>query len=483
MSEVEAQIENVSFMLNGIREEYNHDLLSVCLQELENVKRKVHKQNDPSYESEENKLLRYFEAKYNEATGIIGRLEDEIDELKDKEKHNSFENGNILSEKSIFWKNSENLPPGKHGYGSHDDSFSLNAMKKALSELEQKNARTEKESEEDKALIKQLETINAQTTEKLAFFSKQIEELNETLEECEMKFSQAVNERNKLSKEVAHVRSEADIYKRRVEDLETEIDMKDATIESFEGKIKRMEEKSRSMFDNINELVNENEVLRSEKMELAEKLHKAQQDLKEKFQQAKKMNSEEKKVTISVNNYYVNSPQAFTTAPVNPVNVNTKEFSTPKNKSRYAPALSEDHPSAKQNTQMSQNLRSMDSIAFSKLRTEERRNNHDLDELNPLSSYMEVDENEFANDSISEFCRETLSGKKETGLKSIEEEEIMAASQVEAQATDRVPLTERGPISERKLSNPRTLSKSIEKQAKEREFRRRNFACLSCQIF
>jgi len=237
------------------------------------------------------------------------------------------------------------------------------------------------------------------------------------------------------------------------------------------------------MFDNINELVNENEVLRSEKMELAEKLHKAQQDLKEKFQQAKKMNSEEKKVTISVNNYYVNSPQAFTTAPVNPVNVNTKEFSTPKNKSRYAPALSEDHPSAKQNTQMSQNLRSMDSIAFSKLRTEERRNNHDLDELNPLSSYMEVDENEFANDSISEFCRETLSGKKETGLKSIEEEEIMAASQVEAQATDRVPLTERGPISERKLSNPRTLSKSIEKQAKEREFRRRNFACLSCQIF
>ncbi len=35
MSEVEAQIENISFMLNGIREEYNHDLLSVCLQELE----------------------------------------------------------------------------------------------------------------------------------------------------------------------------------------------------------------------------------------------------------------------------------------------------------------------------------------------------------------------------------------------------------------------------------------------------------------
>ena len=35
MTEVEAQIENISFMLNGIREEYNHDLLSVCLQELE----------------------------------------------------------------------------------------------------------------------------------------------------------------------------------------------------------------------------------------------------------------------------------------------------------------------------------------------------------------------------------------------------------------------------------------------------------------
>ena len=78
-----------------------------------------------------------------------------------------------MVEKSIFWKNSENLPRGKqNNFGSqNDDTFSLNAMKKALSELEQKNYRSEKETEEDKAMIKQLETLNAQLTEKLSFYS------------------------------------------------------------------------------------------------------------------------------------------------------------------------------------------------------------------------------------------------------------------------------------------------------------------------
>jgi len=74
-----------------------------------------------------------------------------------------------------------------------------------------------------------------------------------------MKFSQAVNERNKLSKEVAHVRSEADIYKRRVEDLEREIDMKDESISNLEGKMKRMEEKHEQVLENMDELIRENE--------------------------------------------------------------------------------------------------------------------------------------------------------------------------------------------------------------------------------
>ena len=88
--------------------------------------------------------------------------------------------------------------------------------------------------------------------------------------------------------------------------------------------------------------------MKKQKEELAEKLHKAQQDLKEKFQ-AKMMNSEEKKVLIAVNNYYVNSPQTYasTTPIVNPP-VNVKEFSTPKAKSRYgyaAPNNNEDSSS------------------------------------------------------------------------------------------------------------------------------------------
>jgi len=74
----------------------------------------------------------------------------------------------ILSEKSIFWKNSENLPPGRQNYGSNEDSFSLMAMKNALSELEQKNYRSERENEQDKMAIKQLEALNTQYMEKLA---------------------------------------------------------------------------------------------------------------------------------------------------------------------------------------------------------------------------------------------------------------------------------------------------------------------------
>jgi len=44
-----------------------------------------------TFENEENKLLEYYEGKYGEATRIIAELENEIEELKNRESFNTSE--------------------------------------------------------------------------------------------------------------------------------------------------------------------------------------------------------------------------------------------------------------------------------------------------------------------------------------------------------------------------------------------------------
>jgi len=57
---------------------------------------------DSSFEVQENKLLRYFEAKYSEAMDVIGQLEKEIDELKKKRTIDIFENQSNYPQKFVI---------------------------------------------------------------------------------------------------------------------------------------------------------------------------------------------------------------------------------------------------------------------------------------------------------------------------------------------------------------------------------------------
>jgi len=310
MSDIEIQLESVSFQLHELRETYSQERITGCIKELESIKRKLQQGTlSTCYEDQQHELVDYYETRYNEAKQAIFCLEKELEEIRQKEEdmRNSY-SADVLVERANF-SNDENHPLNLHGRNSLQKELeSFKSMENELAEMEMKIHNKEKENQEYREQIKQLETSNTIYTEQVEHFMKQEEELTHQMEEYEQKISKLTIENKLMINESVGLKEENEFLNSKVSLLEKQEEQAEKDFSILEAKLKALEKENQNLQAHVKELDEENMVLKEEKTNLSLEFKTVYKDLKDQVTHHR-TESLKHKTYKPVNHFYMKSEQ------------------------------------------------------------------------------------------------------------------------------------------------------------------------------
>lgn len=309
MSDIEIQLESVSFQLHGLREGYSQDQITGCIKELESVKRKLQQANlNACYEDQQHELIEYYEKRYDEAKHAIMSLERELEEAKHKVDNLRDGNTDVLTERTNF-ANNENHGfdfNSKHALQRELDSFK--SIENELIEMEIKIHSKERENQECKDQIKQLEISNKNYSEQVEIFMGQEEELTHKMEEYENKISKLNTENKVMAKEAWILKEENELLNSKVSLLEKHEEQSQQDVSSLETKLRAIEKENSNLQMQVKELYEENIVLKEEKTNLSQEFKTVFKDLKDQVTHHR-TESMKQKTYKPVNHFYIKSEQ------------------------------------------------------------------------------------------------------------------------------------------------------------------------------
>jgi len=311
MSDIEIQLESVSFQLHGLREAYSQEGITSCIKELENIKKKLQQASlNACYEDQQHELIEYYERRYDEAKQAIMSLERELEDTKQnssdlRDGHNV---GDVLIESTNFTKNENHSLDlhSKHALQKELESFK--SMENELAEMEIKIHHKERENQEFKEQIKQLEASNKNCSEQVDIFMRQEEELTQKMEEYENKISKLNTENKSMGKETWILKEENELLNSKVNLLEKQEEQIQKDFSTLEARLRAVEKENANLQSQVKELHEENIVLKEENANISQEFKTVFKDLKQQVTH-QRTESLKHKTYKPVNHFYIKSEQ------------------------------------------------------------------------------------------------------------------------------------------------------------------------------
>jgi chromosome segregation ATPase len=312
MSDIEIQLESVSFQLHGLREAYNQEGITSCIKELESIKRKLQQASlNACYEDQQHELIEYYEKRYDEARQAIMSLERELEETKQNSSDFGYGNaggGDVLIERKNF-ANNENHSLDLHSkHVLQQELESFKSMENELVEMEVKIHEKERENQEFKEQIKQLETSNKNYNEQVDIFMRQEEELTHKMEEYENKISKLNTQNKAMGKETWILKEENELLNSKVNLLEKQEEQIQKDVSVLEAKLKVIEKEKANLQSQVQELHEENIGLKEENANISQEFKTVFKDLKHQVTHHR-TESMKHKTYKPVNHFYIKSEQ------------------------------------------------------------------------------------------------------------------------------------------------------------------------------